>query len=94
MMPKMSSMTQLYSLGQENHKVQHDFFGNVMPLVLESVSDDCDSVITGNTAFLRARQFKYGGKDFYGQIMPSALPLVLSDVNSIINGTITFLRSR
>ena len=50
------SITLLYALGQDNcNKVQLNFFGHVMPLILLLVSHDANSVISGTILFPRSR---------------------------------------
>ena len=47
-MPMSLSMALLHSIGQENQSiVQHYIFDHVMPLVLESASQDANDIING-----------------------------------------------
>ena len=51
-----SSMKPLHFPGQDNqNEVQHDFFGHVMPLVLESAVCDADNIISHTIALLMSR---------------------------------------
>ena len=49
------SMSPYHSLCQDDqNKVQHDLFGQVMPLALALALCDTDGIISGTTAFLRS----------------------------------------
>ena len=53
-------MAPLYFWGQGNQdEVQHDFFGNEMPLAPASASCDSPHIINDTIAFLRSRQLKW-----------------------------------
>ena len=57
--PRLSSMAPLHSLGEDyQNGLQHDFFHHVT--LLAPVSFDTDDIINGNIAFLRSWFFKWG----------------------------------
>ena len=56
MMLMTSSIIPLHSLGQDNqNEVQHDSFGNVMPLALVLLLHNANDIINSSTEFLLSR---------------------------------------
>ena len=92
--PMVSLMAPLHSLGQENQNyVQHDFLGHVIILVPVSMSDQTDGIINITTGFLVSKQSNEieVQHDFFGHLMSFAP--VSESHDSIIHDAIAILNS-